>query len=141
MLNQANIIGRLGRDPEIRYTSGGTTIANLSVATSEHWTDGKGNRQETTEWHRVVLFDRSAEVAGEYLKKGSLVYVGGKIRTRRYTDAQGVERYATEIAGREMKILANGTSTSDATSDRPARPGRQAPAAGPSDLADDEIPF
>lgn len=105
-INKAIIVGTLGNDPDMRTTSGGTTITRLNVATSERWKDkSSGDMQERTEWHRISLFGRTAEVAAEYLHKGSRVYVEGRIRTNKYADKDGVERYATEIAGHELQLL------------------------------------
>lgn len=111
-VNKVILVGNLGADPEVRYTQGGTAIANLSVATSEQWTDKQsGQKQERTEWHRVKLFGRLAEIAGEYLKKGRQVYIEGSLRTDKYTDKQGVERYSTDIIGSELQML--GTVAND----------------------------
>jgi single-strand DNA-binding protein len=104
-LNQCNIIGRLGQDPEMRYTGSGDAVANLSIAVSEKWKDKQtGEPKEQTEWIRVVLFKRQAELAGEYLHKGSLVYISGKMKTRKY-EKDGQTHYSTEIQGREMQFL------------------------------------
>jgi single-strand DNA-binding protein len=104
-VNKVILIGNLGRDPETRYTTGGDAIANLNIATSEQWKDKNGEKQERTEWHRVVLFGRQAEIAGEYLKKGRSVYIEGRLQTRKYTDKDGVEKYSTEIVGDRMQLL------------------------------------
>ena len=105
-INKVILVGNLGADPEVRYTAGGTAIASLSVATSEQWTDKQsGQKQERTEWHRVKLFGRLAEIAGEYLKKGRQVYVEGSLRTDKYTGKDGVERYSTDIVASELQML------------------------------------
>ena len=104
-VNKVILIGNLGRDPETRYTTGGDAITNLNIATSEQWKDKSGEKQEKTEWHRVVLFGRQAEIAGEYLKKGRSVYIEGRLQTRKYTDKDGVEKYSTEIVGDRMQLL------------------------------------
>ena len=104
-VNKVILIGNLGRDPETRYTTGGDAICNLNIATSEQWKDKNGEKQEKTEWHRVVLFGRQAEIAGEYLKKGRSVYIEGRLQTRKYTDKDGVEKYSTEIVGDRMQLL------------------------------------
>lgn len=105
-INKVILIGNLGQDPETRFMPSGGAVTNISVATSESWTDkASGQRQERTEWHRVIFFNRLAEVAGEYLKKGSKVYVEGSLRTRKWTDQQGVDRYTTEIVAAEMQML------------------------------------
>lgn len=104
-LNKVMIIGNLGADPEIRETPNGSKVANLRIATTDTWTDKSGTRQERTEWHRVVMFNRLAEIAGEYLAKGSKVYVEGRLQTRQWTDKEGVERYTTEITALELQML------------------------------------
>lgn len=105
-VNKVILIGNLGADPETRAMPSGTTVANLRVATSESWRDKQtGEQQERTEWHRVALFGRLAEVAGEYLRKGSQVYIEGSLRTRKWQDKQGNERYSTEIVGNDMQML------------------------------------
>jgi single-strand DNA-binding protein len=105
-INKVILIGNLGADPETRAMPSGSTVANLRIATSESWRDKQtGEQQERTEWHRVALFGRLAEVAGEYLKKGSQVYIEGSLRTRKWTDKQGQERYSTEIIGNELQML------------------------------------
>ncbi len=104
-VNKVILLGNLGRDPETRYTTGGDAVTNLNIATSEQWKDKSGEKQERTEWHRVVLFGRQAEVAGEYLKKGRPVYIEGRLQTRKYTDKDGVEKYSTEIVGDRMQLI------------------------------------
>lgn len=97
-VNKVILVGNLGQDPEIRYTPSGAAVANLTLATSENWRDkATGEQKEVTEWHRVVLFGKLAEIAGEYLRKGSQIYVEGQLKTRKWTDQQGVERYTTEV--------------------------------------------
>ena len=133
MLNMAQIIGHLGRDPDVRYTPEGTAIANLAVATNQTWKDKSGEKQERTEWHRVVLFGKVAEIAGEYLKKGSLVYLQGRLQTRKWQGDDGQDRYTTEIAAERMKMLGG-------KGDRETRAANGKPvAAGPD--CDDDIPF
>lgn len=105
-VNKVILLGNLGADPEMRNTQSGKAVANLSIATSESWTDkNTGQKVEKTEWHRVVFFDRLAEVAGQYLKKGSKVYIEGKLQTRKWQNQQGVDQYTTEIVGNEMQML------------------------------------
>jgi len=105
-INKVILVGNLGADPETRAMPSGTTVANLRIATSESWRDKQsGEQQERTEWHRVVLFGRLGEVAAEYLKKGSQVYIEGSLRTRKWQDKSGVERYSTEIVGNDMQML------------------------------------
>ncbi len=104
-VNKAIIVGNLGADPELRSTSGGTKVANLSVATSRRWNDRNGQPQEKTEWHRIVLWDKLAEIGERYLKKGDSVYIEGEIEYRQYQDKDGVTKYSTEIRAREMVML------------------------------------
>jgi len=105
-INKVILVGNLGADPETRAMPSGTTVANLRIATSESWRDKQsGEQQERTEWHRVVLFGRLGEIAAEYLKKGSQVYIEGSLRTRKWQDKQGQERYSTEIVGNDMQML------------------------------------
>ena len=105
-INKVILIGNLGRDPEVRYTPNGAAICNVTIATSRNWKDkNSGEKMEETEWHRVVFFDRLAEIAGEYLKKGRPVYVEGRLKTRKWTDKDGVEKYTTEIMADNMQLL------------------------------------
>lgn len=147
MLNQAQIIGHLGKDPEVRYLPSGEAVANFSIATTEKWKDkNSGEQREETEWHRVSVFGRLAEIVGEYLKKGSLVFIQGKIKTRKYTDKDGAERYATEIRAEALKMLGgrdSNQSGAPAQRQAPAAKPRPTPAPAPSgfDDMDDDIPF
>ena len=105
-INKVIIVGNLGNDPEMRYMPSGSAIANLSVATTDSWKDKQsGQQQEQTEWHRVVFFNRLAEIAGEYLRKGSQVYIEGSLKTRKWTDKSGNDRYTTEIVGKDMQMM------------------------------------
>ncbi|WP_284618300.1 single-stranded DNA-binding protein [Aquabacterium humicola] len=105
-VNKVILVGNLGRDPEVRYTPNGSAVCNFSIATTRNWKNKEsGERQEETEWHRIVLFDRLAEVAGEYLKKGRSVYIEGRLRTRKWTDKDGIEKYTTEVYGEQMQLL------------------------------------
>lgn len=104
-VNKVIIVGNLGNDPEIRYMPNGNAVANLSVATSESWKDQQGQQQEKTEWHKVTMYRRLAEIAGEYLKKGSQIYLEGKLQTRKWQDQQGNDRYTTEIIADTMQML------------------------------------
>lgn len=149
MLNQAQIIGFLGKDPEIRHMQNGNAVASFSIATTEKWKDkNTGEAKEQTEWHRISAFDKLAEIIGEYLKKGSLVYVCGKIKTSKYTDKDGIEKYATEIHASNMKML-GGRGSNDDQAQRPVpqpkpSPSRQYGGPMPDDQffgADDDIPF
>ena len=104
-INKVILVGNLGKDPEIRYTASGAAIANITIATSESWRDKQsGEKKEKTEWHRVVFFSRLAEIVGEYLKKGSQVYVEGRLQTRKWQDQSGQDRYTTEIVANEMQM-------------------------------------
>ena len=155
-VNKVILIGNLGRDPEIRYMPNGGAVANLALATSEVWKDKTtGEQQEKTEWHRVVLFRRLAEIAGEYLKKGSKVYIEGKLQTRKWQDNQGQDRYTTEIVGNELQMLdsrggaaaSNGgfSASSNASAPPAAAANNQAssytPDMVPAGDFDDDIPF
>jgi len=104
-LNRVSLLGNLGSDPELRYTADGMAVANFSIATTERWKDKEGKRQEKTEWHRIVFYKGLAEVAGEYLKKGVMVYLEGKLRTQEWEDKEGTKRYTTEISGNLLKML------------------------------------
>ena len=104
-INKVIIVGNLGQDPDTRYTQSGAAITTISVATSEQWTDKEGEKQERTEWHRIKFFGRLAEIAGEYLAKGRQVYIEGKLQTDKYTDKEGIERYATNIIAFELQML------------------------------------
>jgi len=152
MLNQVQLIGHLGRDPEVRQLPNGGSVANLELATTEKWKDkNTGEQKEATEWHRVTVFERLADICGQYLHKGSLVYVSGKIKTRKYQDKDGVEKFATEIHANEMKMLGGkGDQQSAPQAQRPTpQPARQAPpkpAPAPAKQGgfedmDDDIPF
>lgn len=130
-INKVILVGNLGNDPETRYSQSGSAITTISVATSESWKDKNGEQQERTEWHRVKFFGRLAEIAGEYLKKGRQVYIEGSLRTEKYTDKNGVEKYATDIIANEMQML--GGMGGGEGGERPARSGggdRPARAAG-----------
>ena len=170
MLNKVILIGNLGRDPEVRYLPSGDAVANFSIATSENWKDRNGQRQERTEWHNISMFGRLAEIAGQYLKKGSKVYIEGRIQSRKYTGKDGIERTAYDIVASEMKMLDGRNSGSSPyeggdqyaaapssprqqpahnynepayAAEPPAPPRRQAaaPAPAPLDDIDDDIPF
>ncbi|MBK1689973.1 single-stranded DNA-binding protein [Rubrivivax gelatinosus] len=163
-VNKVILVGNLGRDPEVRYAPSGSAICNVTIATSRQWKDKtSGERQEETEWHRVVFYDRLAEIAGEYLKKGRPVYVEGRLKTRKWTDKDGVEKYTTEIIAMEMQLLGGreggggGGGDYGGGDDMGAAPARRAPAPRPQapaprapapqksstgfDDMDDDIPF
>ena len=146
-VNKVILIGNLGRDPEVRYTPSGSAVCNVALATSRKWKDkASGDTQEETEWHRVVFFDRLAEIAGEYLKKGKPAYVEGRLRTRKWTDKDGAEKYATEIVVEQLQLLgdrqdAAPRAAAPPPSRPPAPPPRPAPAKTGFDDMDDDIPF
>ncbi|MCP3663735.1 MAG: single-stranded DNA-binding protein [Gammaproteobacteria bacterium] len=141
-INKVILIGNLGGDPEIRYMPNGNAVANVTVATSESWKDkNTGESQERTEWHRVVFFRRLAEIVGEYLKKGSKVYIEGKLQTRKWQDKDGNDRYTTEIVANEMQMLDSrgGGAPMGGGGDKPST-SAPAPAPAGGDF-DDDIPF
>ena len=166
-VNKVILLGNLGRDPEVRYAPSGAAVCNVSIATTRQWKDKSGERKEETEWHRVVFYDRLAEIAGEYLKKGRPVYVEGRLKYGKYTDKDGVERYTTDIIATEMQLLGSrdggddegggsysrsrehsrgesrGESRDSAPRSAPASraPAASKPAAGDFDDMDDDIPF
>ena len=158
-VNKVIIVGNLGRDPETRYMPSGDAVTNITVATTDRYKDKQsGEMKEATEWHRISFFGKLAEIAGQYLKKGSQVYVEGSLRTRKYTDKDGVEKYATEIRADTMQMLGSrqgmgggsggedgGYSRPAAPAQRPAAAAAQRPAAAPApsgfDDMDDDIPF
>ena len=144
MLNKVFLIGRLTRDPELRFMPNGEAVCNFGLATSEKWKNKNGEPTEKTEFHNVIMYRRLAEIAGQYLKKGSQVYLEGKIQSRKYTDKNGVERTAYEIVCHEMKMLGGGQGESapQANSQAPEPPQRQNPApAQPQEDIDSNIPF
>lgn len=147
-LNKVQIIGNCGRDPESRYTQSGDCICNIAIATTESYKDkNTGEKVEKTEWHRVVMYRKLGEIAGQYLKKGSQVYIEGKLHTRKWTDKDGVERYTTEIVADEMKMLGSSHGQADsqpaARSAGGSRPRNAAMAQAAQNFSemDDDIPF
>lgn len=130
MLNKVMIIGNLGRDPEVKYTATGTAVATFNVATTERFKGKDGQMQDQTEWHRVVAWARLAEICGEYLHKGSRVYIEGKLQTRKWTDQNSNEKYTTEIIAREMKMLDLRGGLENGSQDFPPLP-----------MTGDEVPF
>jgi single-strand DNA-binding protein len=146
-INKVILVGNLGNDPEVKYMPSGGAVANVSVATTDSWKDKQsGERQERTEWHRVVFFGRLAEIAGEYLRKGSQVYVEGRLQTRKWQGQDGQDRYTTEIVANEMQMLGGRGAGGGGFEDAPARSGSSRPAPQPAakdvpDEFDDDIPF
>tara|TARA_B100002019_G_C20930674_1_gene431974 strand:- start:1 stop:462 length:462 start_codon:yes stop_codon:yes gene_type:complete len=149
-INKVILVGNCGQDPETRFSSSGAAITNISLATSETWKDKQtGQQQERTEWHKVVFFNRLGEIAGEYLKKGSKVYIEGSLRTRKWQDKEGQDRYTTEIVGNEMQMLdSRGMSDNSDTGSRNTNPAinvgesdNKSTESVVSDDWDDDIPF
>lgn len=139
-LNRVTLIGNLGRDPETRYMPSGDAITNIAVATTSSWKDkATGEKREETEWHRISAFGKLAEIMAQYLKKGSQVYIEGSLRTRKYTDKEGIERYATEIRADSMQML-GGRQEGSAPAPR-QQAAKPASSGGPSSDMDDDIPF
>ena len=148
-INKVILVGNLGADPDTRYMPSGKAVTNIRIATSESWKDRTtGDQQERTEWHTVVLFDKLGEIAAEYLRKGSQVYIEGSLRTRKWQDKEGKDRYSTEIVARDMQML-GGRAGGGAGASAEPRPSRSAPtedrssAPPPADVGefDDDIPF
>lgn len=145
-VNKVILVGNLGRDPEMRYSPSGDAMSNIAVATTDKWKDkATGQQKEATEWHRVAFFGKLAEVAGQYLKKGAQVYIEGKLRTRKWTDKDGIEKYATEIIADSLQMLSAKQAPADNAQDyRDAKEGRAKPATQPEAVSagfDDDIPF
>jgi single-strand DNA-binding protein len=160
-VNKVILVGNLGRDPEVRYSADGAAICNISIATTSNWKDkSSGERREETEWHRIVFYNRLAEIAGEYLKKGRPIYVEGRLRTRKWQNKEGQDQYTTEVIADQMQRLGSrdgmgggeggGGGGGDYESSAPSKPAArpqaqrpQAPAASPANLGDldDDIPF
>lgn len=155
-INKVILVGNLGKDPETRYMPNGKAVTNFSIATSESWTDKQsGDKQERTEWHNIVMFERLAEIAAEYLRKGSQVYVEGSLRTRKWQDKEGKDRYTTEIVARDMQMLGGrggaagggmsgggGMGSESSSRSRPAAvEERDAPSGADEGGFDDDIPF
>ena len=141
-INKVILVGNLGSDPEVRYTAGGDAVANISVATAESWKDKQtGEKQERTEWHRVVMFRRLGEIAAEYLKKGSQVYIEGRLQTRKWQDKSGNDRYTTEIVANEMQMLGGRGGSAPYAGDSAPPAKQEAATAGGVEEFDDDIPF
>jgi len=151
-VNKVILVGRLGKDPETRYMTNGEAVTNATLATSENWKDKSGEKQERTEWHNLVFYRRLAEIAGEYLKKGSMIYVEGKLQTRKWQTKEGQDRYSTDIIADQMQMLSS-KSSGGSNFEVVERPTASAPAAAPTpgkpvpakgggfDNFDDDIPF
>lgn len=143
MVNRAFLIGRLGRDPELRYTTSGTPVASFSIATDERWVDSGGNRQTRTEWHNIVAWSKLAEICGQYLKKGKLVFIEGRIQTREWDDRDGNKRRTTEIVASNMQMLDRGGALESAPVSE--APGQAKDSTSQDSMevgiTDDDIPF
>ena len=153
-VNKVIIIGNVGADPELRYTPGGTAVANFNVATNESWTDNNGERQERTEWHRIVVWGRLAEICNQYLRKGSKIYVEGRLQTRSWEGQDGQKRYTTEVVAREMQMLdgrgdmesgGGGASNNYGNAAQPQKASGGGPSGPDSEpppyASDDDLPF
>jgi len=135
-VNKVILVGRLGRDPEVRYTPSGTAVANFSIATSEQWTNKDGEKQERTEWHKIVAWRRLGEICGEYLHKGSQIYIEGRLQTRDWEDRDGNKRYTTEVIAQNMQMLGSASKEGRAeTTDE------RFPVEEPITVPEDDIPF
>ena len=145
-VNKVILVGNLGKNPEMRYTQGGAAVANMTLATTERYTDKTGQKQEQTEWHRIVAFGKLAEICGQYLTKGRQVYFEGRIQTRQWQDQQGQKRYTTEIVATNMQMLGGRGDRTDSTAGAPHDAGATVPpdASDTADFGggpDDDIPF
>ena len=137
-VNKVILIGNLGRDPEVRYTQSGTAVANFTMATTDTWQDPAGEKKERTEWHRIVVWGKQAEVVGEYLRKGRPVYVEGSLQTREWTDREGQKRYTTEVRAQRIQFLGRPDERAAAS---PAGPPAEEAAEPAGGYAEDDIPF
>lgn len=141
-VNKAIIVGNVGKDPEVRYMPSGDAVANLSVATTDRYKDKQtGDVKESTEWHRVAFFGKLAEIVGQYIKKGSQVYIEGRLRTRKWTDASGVEKYSTEIVAETMQMLGGKPAGGSDSGESYSKAAQSDPPASSLGAMDDDIPF
>lgn len=148
-LNKVLLMGNLGRDPELRYTTGGTAVANFSIATNESWKDKNGQQQEKTEWHRIVVWGKLAELCGQYLKKGRQAFIEGRLQTREWTDKKGEKQYSTEIVANNVTFIGPkpegaGAPAASATEHQPQQPSNYGPPPSddpPPGGGSDDIPF
>jgi single-strand DNA-binding protein len=147
LVNKAILVGRLGRDPETRYTGGGVAVTNFSIATDEQWKDRNGEKQKKTEWHKLVAWSKLAEIIQQYCKKGQMVYVEGRLQTREWQDKEGVKRYSTEIVADTLRMLGGGRGADGDSGDRhetsagrTASTSNTSQASGP-EISDEDIPF
>lgn len=138
-VNKVILVGNLGQDPEAKFMQNGDAVTNISIATSEVWKDkNTGEQQERTEWHRIVFFRKLAEIAGQYLRKGSKVYVEGRLQTRKWQDQSGADRYTTEIVANELQMLDSSNSSDGKAKAKPQNKSKPTP---PADDDDDDVPF
>ena len=144
-VNKVILVGNLGADPEIRYTPSGAAVANFRIATTESWKDSEGQRQDRTEWHKIVVWGKLAELCGEYLAKGRMVYVEGKLQTRQWDDRDGNKRYTTEVQGREVTFLGGRSDSNNYAGNAPSSKGDDGGNKdfdyGPPPMDDDDVPF
>ena len=148
-VNKAIILGNCGADPELRYTNSGVAVCNFNLATSDKWTDNDGNKQESTEWHSIVCWKRLAEIVSEYVKKGTQVYIEGKITTKSWEDKEGIKRYKTEIVANNCQILSGSSNRGQSSEERAAQDESAPPSDSPSDpvdtsadtASDNDLPF
>jgi len=140
-VNKVILVGRLGQDPELKYTPSGAAVTNFSVATNEVWKDDQGNKKDRTEWHRVVIWRRLAEIAGEYLKKGSRVYLEGKLQTRTWEDKDGIKRYTTEVIANIMTMLDTKAESGRAAAPPPPAEADAPPPTDAEVKEEDDLPF
>lgn len=140
-VNKVILVGHLGRDPELRYTPSGTAVANFTLATNDAWTDKSGERQERTEWHRIVVWGKQAEIAGEYLGKGKQVFIEGSLQTREWNDREGNKRQTTEIRAQRVIMLGRGEGKGEGRASGPPPEEEPVDRSGPGMAGDDDIPF
>ena len=140
-INKVILIGNLGRDPELRHTTSGTPVANFTMATTERWTDPSGERQERTEWHKIVVWAKQAEIVNEYLRKGKQVYVEGSLQTREWTDRDGNKRYTTEVKARTVQMLGRASDRPMETEDAPAPTATSVAEGRDASYEEDDVPF
>jgi single-strand DNA-binding protein len=140
-VNKVVLIGRLGKDPEVKYTSGGTPVCKFSIATEDQWKDGDGNQRKRTEWHSIEAWQRLAEICGEYLHKGSLVYIDGSLKTDTWGGPNGVRMSKTKVVCREMKMLGSKPKTEGAGPAGAPQTPAQTPAPSDAEISDEDIPF
>lgn len=139
-VNKVILIGNLGKNPETRYLNNGDAVTNITLATTDTWKDKNGEKQDKTEWHRVTFYKKLAEIAGEYLKKGSSVYIEGRLETKKWTDKNGIERYTTDIVANEMKMLGSKKTDSSQEQSNESEQNHNHDSSGFADMEDD-IPF